>query len=227
MRLNRIAPASRRSPCHAQSSQRDQTRGRRIINPICRRKIALFPLPLPHTGIGQRPGRGRRSRGIEHHAAWSRQLLNAASRSPARGVFRNLAILPNPSPEAPGRRCGDDFQDRGCVTHVVARTIRWQLNAEAACVSRAITGLVWEKRFSRSLLRADLHDNAVQTALPLSGLQLGLDGPRLFFLPILSEPGRRAGTDPAPTARSWHQRNPGFKLADGALQAGEALSLSA
>ncbi|WP_143276851.1 hypothetical protein [Brevundimonas diminuta] len=113
------------------------------------------------------------------------------------------------------------------MTHVVARTIRWQLNAEAACMSRAITGLVWEKRFSRSLLRADLHDNAVQTALPLSGLQLGLDGPRLFFLPIPSEPGRRAGTDPAPTARSWHQRNPGFKLADGALQAGEALSLSA
>ncbi len=48
-------------------------------------------------------------------------------------------------------------------------------------MSHAVTGLVWEKRFGRSLLRADLHDNAVQTALPLSGLQLGLDGPRLFF----------------------------------------------
>ena len=142
MRLNRIAPASRRSPCRAQSSRRDQTRGRRIIIPTCRRKIALFPLPLPHTGIGQRPGRGRRGRGIERHAAWSRQLLNAASRSPARVVFRILAILPNPSPEAPERRCGGDFQNRGCVTHVVARTIRWQLTAEAACMSRAITGLV-------------------------------------------------------------------------------------
>ena len=45
------------------------------------------------------------------------------------------------------------FKDRGCVTHVVARTMRWQLNAEAACMSRAITGLVWEKRFGRSLLK--------------------------------------------------------------------------
>ena len=33
------------------------------------------------------------------------------------------------------------FKDRGCVTHVVARTMRWQLNAEAACMSHAIIGL--------------------------------------------------------------------------------------
>ena len=113
MRLNRIAPASRRSVSLAQFSEGHRTRGRRIINPTCRRKIALFPLSLPHTGIGQRPGRGRKDRGIERHAAWSRQLLNAALRSPARVVFRHLAILPNPSLEAPERRYGGDFQGQG------------------------------------------------------------------------------------------------------------------
>lgn len=69
--------------------RRTSDKRRRMIILTCRRKIALFPLPLPHTGIGQRPGRGRRGRGIERHAVWSRQLLNAASRSPARVVFRS------------------------------------------------------------------------------------------------------------------------------------------
>lgn len=169
------------------------------------REIALFPLSLPHTGIGQRPGRGRRDRGIDRHALWVRQLLNAASRSPARVVFRHLAILPNPSPEAPLNACmAVTFKDRGCVTHVVARTMRWQLNAEAACVSRAITGLVNGKNGSDGpCLRAVLHTDAVQTAPVPLGLQLGLDGPQLLF--ACSHATWTDGRDRSRSdARSWH-----------------------
>ena len=58
------------------------------------------------------------------------------------------------------------------------------------------------------------------------GLQLGHDGPQLLF--CLFPRKRTEGRDRSRSdARSWHLRNPGFKLADGALQAGEALSLSA
>lgn len=155
MRLNRIAPASRRSVCRAQFSEGHRTRGRRIINPTCRRKIALFPLSLPHTGIGPRPGRGRRDRRIERHAAWSRQLLNAASRSPARVVFRHLAILPNPDPQGTlERRCDGDFQEHGLLNPRGPVSIRRQLNGQAACLLPAITGLgSGPKRFGRSLLK--------------------------------------------------------------------------
>lgn len=38
-----------------------------------------------------------------------------------------------------------------------------------------------EKRFGRSPLGADLHDDAVQTAPSMLGLQLGHDGPQLLF----------------------------------------------
>lgn len=119
------------------------------------------------------------------------------------------------------------FKDRGCVTHVVTRTMRWQLNAEAACMSHAITGLVNGKNGSDGpCLRAVLHTDAVQTAPVPLGLQLGLDGPQLLL--ACSHATWTDGRDRSRSdARSWHQRNPGFKLADGALQAGEALSLSA
>ena len=153
--------------------------------------------------------------------------MNAALRSPARVVFRHLAILPNPSPEAPDCRCGGDFQGQGLrdprrrSDDALANERRGRLHVPRDHRSRN-----GEKRFGRSPLRADLHNDAVQTAPPMLGLQLGHDGPQLFF--CLFPQKRTEGRDRSRSdARSWHQRNPGFKLADGALQAGEALLLPA
>ena len=118
------------------------------------------------------------------------------------------------------------FKDRGCVTHVVARTMRWQLNAEAACMSRAITGLVWEKRFGRSLLKGrPAHRRCSNRAGAIGASTRSRRTPTLACLFPRDVDGR-PGPIPlrCPILAS---RNPGFKLADGALQAGEALSLSA
>jgi hypothetical protein len=168
------------------------------------REIALFPLSLPHTGIGQRPGRGRRDRGIDRHALWVRQLLNAASRSPARVVFRHLAILPNPSPEAPERRYGGDFQGQGLrdprrrSDDALATECRGRLRVPRDHWSR------YGKNGSDGpCLRAVLHTDAVQTAPVPLGLQLGLDGPQLLFAcshATWTEGRDRSRSD----ARSWH-----------------------
>ena len=90
------------------------------------------------------------------------------------------------------------FKDRGCVTRVVVQTMRWQLNAEAACMSHAIIGLVNGKN---GLVGPRQGPTCTTTLFKPRRRCWGFNSvttdPNSCFACFL-ERGRRAGTDPAP-----------------------------
>ena len=126
--------------------------------------------------------------------------LNAASRSPARVVFRHLAILPNPGPQGSlERRYDGDFQKHGLLNPRGPVSIRCQLNGQGCLLTPRDH---WTWKWTKTVQSVPAKGRpATPTLFKTCRCRWGFNSVTTdpnSCLPVPTRRGRRAGTDPAP-----------------------------